>query len=143
MSTRTQQQAVYAAESETLGGAGRRFADVREIQAYLDELVGSDWWLDRWPSIDRVVVERFSSSRWAGVAQAKHRAIAIAYGSATLDVVLHELAHVVTPDEEHGPIFCHALLMLVRERMGFYAWVELDRALRRRGCLDGRLCRKV
>ncbi len=139
MSTRTQQEAVYAAESESLGGYGRRFADVREIQAYLDELAGSAWWLDRWPSIGRVVVERFSSRRWAGVARTQELRIAVAYGAATEDVVLHELAHIVTPDEEHSPVFCHALLMLVRERMGFFAWVELERALRLRGCLDGRL----
>lgn len=139
MSTRSQQEAVYAAEGVALGGWGRRFRDVREIQAYLDEVTGSDWWIDRWPAISRVVAERFRSQRWAGVASARHQRIAVAYGSAREAVVLHELAHIVAPDAEHGPAFCEALLALVRERMGFYAWVELDRVLRSTGCLDGQL----
>lgn len=142
MSTRTQQEAVYAAERGALGGYGRRFQNVGEIRAYVDRLVDSDWFHDRWPDVGRVAVSRIRSSKWAGVASARSLSIAIAYGAAGEAVVLHELAHVVSPpDAGHGPVFCFAFLALVREHMGFYAWAELYHALESAGCLDGRLSR--
>ncbi len=47
-------------------------------------------------------------------------------------VVLHEIAHVVTPGAGHGPAFVDALLALVRERLGFHAYGALLGELRRR-----------
>lgn len=137
MSTRRQQEQVYAAEA-ALRSHGRRFKDVRAIQAYLDTLTGSDWWIDRYPTTPRVLASRMSSKRWAGVASAKDPHITIAYGSAEEAVVLHEVAHVLTPTEEHSPVFCFTLLDLVRENMGFHAYGALLSAFRSAGCLDGR-----
>jgi hypothetical protein len=45
-------------------------------------------------------------------------------------VVLHEIAHVVTPGAGHGPAFVDALLALVRERLGFPAYGALLAELR-------------
>jgi hypothetical protein len=46
-------------------------------------------------------------------------------------VVLHEIAHVVTPGDGHGPDFVTAFLALVRERLGFHCYGALLAELRR------------
>jgi len=52
-------------------------------------------------------------------------------------VVLHELAHVVTPGAGHGPEFVAAFLALVRERLGFHAYGALLAELRHRDLMEG------
>jgi hypothetical protein len=47
-------------------------------------------------------------------------------------VLLHELAHVVTPGDGHGDAFVDALLSLVRHQMGFHAYGALAHELRLR-----------
>lgn len=144
MSSRVQQDAVYAAEAESLDRYGRRFRDLRQIRAYLDELTSSDWWLERWPTINGVDAQRTRSRKWAGFASNRTQTIYVGYGESSVEgVILHELAHVVAEDDGHGPVFCFTLLMLVRERMGFMAWAELERAMRKRGCLDGSLLERT
>lgn len=138
MSTRSQQLAVYAAEGSALRGLGRRFGNVHAIQAYLDDLTSSDWWVDRWPDTPSIRVRRMRSEKWGGVARAKSAEIIISYGSANEATVLHEVAHVVCGEDGHGPVFCFTLLDLVRREMGFHAYGSLASAFRRAGCLDGR-----
>ena len=130
MNPRERQLAVYAGEEAALAGAGREFRDLREVRGYLDELVGSDWWADRWPHLEMIPVDRTRSGRFSGYAVEGSGEIRL--GSLREPVVLHEVAHVVTPGAGHGPVFVEALLALVRERLGFHAYGALQAELRRR-----------
>jgi putative metallohydrolase (TIGR04338 family) len=51
-------------------------------------------------------------------------------------VVLHEIAHVVTPGAGHGPAFVDTLLALVRERLGFHTYGALLAELHRRDVVE-------
>jgi putative metallohydrolase (TIGR04338 family) len=127
---RERQLGVYASEEAALAGAGKEFRDLREVRTYVDDLVASDWWADRWPHIDSVPVSRTRSGRFSGYAVEGSGEIRL--GSLTEPVVLHEVAHVVTPGAGHGPAFVDALLALVRERLGFPAYGALLAELRHR-----------
>jgi len=127
---RERQLGVYASEEAALAGAGQDFRNLGEVRAYVDELVASDWWADRWPHIEAIPVARSRSERLDGYAVG-------ATGEVRLSrlrepVVLHEVAHVVTPGAGHGPDFVDALLALVRERLGFHAYGALLAELRDR-----------
>lgn len=117
------QLAVYAAEDAALAGRGRRFRHLGEVRAYVDELVAGEWWAARWPEVDAIGVGRSRSRRFTGYALQGCAEIRLA--SLEEAVVLHEVAHVVTPGAGHGPAFVAALLDLVRERMGFHAYGAL------------------
>lgn len=130
MNAREHQLAVYVSEAAALSDAGRVFRDLGEVRAYLDELVASDWWADRWPHVETVPVTRTRSVRFSGYAVEGSGGIHL--GCLREPVVLHEVAHLVTPGAGHGPIFVTALLALVRERLGFHAYGALLTELRRR-----------
>jgi putative metallohydrolase (TIGR04338 family) len=139
-SLRERQQSLYAAEDAALGAAGRRFHDLGEVRAYVAELVASEWWADRWPHSDAIPVGRTRSRRFGGYAVDQHGAtgeIRLAAGSLREPVVLHEVAHVVSPGAGHGPAFVAGLLALVRERLGFHSYGALLAELRRRNLLEG------
>jgi putative metallohydrolase (TIGR04338 family) len=127
---RERQFGVYASEEAALAGAGKEFRDLREVRAYVDDLIGSDWWADRWPHIEAIPVVRTRSGRFSGYAVEGSGEIRL--GSLTERVVLHEVAHVVTPGAGHGPVFVDALLALVRERLGFHAYGAFLAELRQR-----------
>jgi putative metallohydrolase (TIGR04338 family) len=127
---RERQLHVYAGEEAALTGAGRVFRDLREVRTYLDDLIGTDWWADRWPHVEAIPVARTRSGRFSGYAVDGTGEIRV--GSLRETVVLHEVAHVVTPGSGHGPAFVNALLALVRERLGFHAYGALLAELRHR-----------
>jgi putative metallohydrolase (TIGR04338 family) len=149
---RERQLSVYAGEEAALAGAGRVFRDLREVRAYLEDLISSDWWAGRWPHVEAIPVARTRSGRFSGYAvegtgeirlrkerQVKppslrtERQVKLpSVGSLRESVVLHEVAHVVTPGGGHGPAFVNALLALVRERLGFHAYGALLAELRQR-----------
>ena len=133
MNPRERQLSVYACEDAALAGAGRVFRDLREVRAYLEELIGSDWWADRWPHVEAIPVGRTRSERFSGYAVEGTAEIRL--GSLREPVVLHEVAHVVTPGAGHSPAFVKALLALVRERLGFHAYGALLAELRQRDVL--------
>ena len=133
LNPRERQQAVYAAEDAALDSAGRSFRHLGEARAYVAELVGSDWWADRWPHVETIPVAATRSGRVAGYAVDGSGGIHLAGRGLREPVVLHEIAHVVTPGAGHGPAFVAALLALVRERLGFHAYGALRAELRRRG----------
>ena len=107
MNPRERQHSVYAGEEAALAGAGRMFRDLREVRIYLDDLIGSDWWADRWPHVEAIPVGRTRSGRFSGYAVEGTGEIRV--GSLREPVVLHEVAHVVTPGGGHGPAFVDAL----------------------------------
>jgi putative metallohydrolase (TIGR04338 family) len=106
------------------------FGDLREVRAYLDDLISSDWWADRWPHVETIPAARTRSGRFSGYAVDGSGEIRL--GSLREPVLLHEVAHVVTPGTGHGPTFVNALLALVRERLGFHAYGALLAELRHR-----------
>ena len=136
MNARQRQQSVYASEEAALGEAGRLFRHLGEVRAYVDDLVASDWWADRWPHIEAIPVGRTRSGRVGGYAIEPTGEIRLAGGSLREPVLLHEIAHVVAPGAGHGPAFVAGLLALVRERLGFHAYGALRAELRRRGLVE-------
>jgi putative metallohydrolase (TIGR04338 family) len=138
---RERQRSIYAGEEAALAGTGREFRDLGEVRAYLDDLISSDWWADRWPHVEAIPVARTRSGRFDGytvegageIRLRTGRQVKLPSVSALREpVVLHEVAHVVTPGAGHGPAFVDALLALVRERLGFHAYGALLAELRRR-----------
>ena len=130
MNARERQLSIYAGEDAALGEAGRSFRDMREVRAYIDDLVSSEWWAERWPHVDAIPVGRTRSTRFEGYAVQASGEIRV--GNLRESVVLHEIAHIVTPGAGHSPAFVEALLALVRERLGFHAYGALLAELRRR-----------
>jgi putative metallohydrolase (TIGR04338 family) len=133
------QRALYAGEDAALHGAGRVFRHLGEVRAYVAELIDSDWWAEHWPHIDSIPVAATRSGRVVGYAVSGPATgeIRLARRALREPVVLHEIAHVVTPGAGHGPAFVAALLALVRERLGFHNYGALLAELRRRDLVEG------
>jgi putative metallohydrolase (TIGR04338 family) len=138
------QAELYAAEHDTIDRAGLRWRRLPEAQAYVDGLIGSDWFFERWPHFVRGVVERRGAGSSWSTCQALDRGapdgspsegvILVADGALTQAVVLHELAHLLLPpDRGHDAAFVETLLTLVRHEMGFFAFAEYQQALRQSG----------
>ena len=134
------QAAVYAAEAATISRCGRKWSNVRGAQSYVDELVTSPWFFDRWPFLVRVTIERRGSgARWStfhaldtgGPGERPTEGVLLLAGPGYRQAtVLHELAHLLAPPGVgHGPEFTEVLLELVRQEMGFFAYTELRAAL--------------
>lgn len=134
MNPRDRQIRIYESENAALGEAGRLFHHLGEVRAYVAELVDSDWWAGRWPEIDAIPVGRSRSERMTGYAVDGTAEIRLA--ALREPVVLHEIAHVVTPGAGHGPAFVDALLALVRERLGFHSYGALLAELRHRDVVE-------
>jgi putative metallohydrolase (TIGR04338 family) len=130
LNPRDRQRFVYESEEAALSDAGRTFRHLGEVRTYLSELVASDWWADRWPQIEAIPVGRSRSGQMSGYAVDGTTEIRLA--SLREPVVLHEIAHVVTPGAGHGPAFVDALLALVRERLGFHSYGALLAEFRHR-----------
>ncbi|MGH9000431.1 MAG: hypothetical protein ACRDY7_13710 [Acidimicrobiia bacterium] len=133
--SRIRQLAVYAAEESALAGLGRVFSGPAQAQRYVDDLVAGSWWEEHCSRIDRVAVDRSRSRRWAGYALPGTAEIRLATWNEP--VVLHELAHLVTPGAGHGAAFVDALCDLVRVQMGFHAYGALLGAVRNELSGDG------
>jgi putative metallohydrolase (TIGR04338 family) len=133
------QAGVYASEDAALEGVGRRFRHLGEVRAYVAELIDTDWWAERWPDVEAIPVGATRSRRVSGYAVEATGGgeIRLARQSLREPVLLHEIAHVVTPGAGHGPPFVAALLALVRERLGFHAYGALLAELRRRDLTGG------
>jgi putative metallohydrolase (TIGR04338 family) len=134
MNPRERQIRIYESEDAALGEAGRVFRHLGEVRVYVAELLDGDWWAERWPHIDAIPVERSRSGRMSGYAVDGTAEIRLA--SLREPVVLHEIAHVVTPGDGHGPAFVEALLALVRQRLGFHSYGALLAELRHRGVVE-------
>lgn len=137
------QAELYRAEGESIAGVGRRWERVGEVQAYVDALIESSWFFERWPHLVRCTVERRGrGSVWSTCRRldadgpgrrTTEGVVLLADGGLTQPVVLHELAHLLLPPEAgHGTAFAETMLRLVRHEMGFFAFADYDRALRSR-----------
>jgi putative metallohydrolase (TIGR04338 family) len=135
VNARERQLGIYASEEAALAETGRVFRDLGEVRAYVDDLVASDWWADRWPHIDAIPLSRSRSGRFSGYVVEGTGEIRLARLSEP--VVLHEIAHVVTPGAGHGPAFVTSFLALVRERLGFHPYGALLAEFRRQDVVEG------
>jgi putative metallohydrolase (TIGR04338 family) len=114
---------VYRAETP-LGG--RRLPTLPDCEAFVDEVVGSLWWVARFPSRDLAGVPRLRPGN--GARQAFYRedpgrpTITLPRRYRTAAVVLHELVHWALADAgdvpNHGRTFTRVLLDVVDEFMG-------------------------
>jgi len=111
----SQRARLYRAEFEV--DAGRRLPTVPILQAYADSLVQFDWFRARWP--DRAFEIRPGYGHRRATATVDGVLQMPKWARSEL-VVLHEVAHCVTPwaYASHGPEYAGVLLCLVRRAMG-------------------------
>lgn len=130
----SQRSALYRAEDEV--DAGRRLASIDDVQAYVDRILGSSYW-ERLTGAPRTVVVRDGRGRrhacagqtWFGAE------LRLPRWSRSELVVLHELAHTVTPETcaGHGREFAANYLRLVRRYLSFDHGDALAKAFERHG----------
>ena len=110
----SQRARLYRAEAEV--DAGRRLPTVEKMQAYVDSLVGADWFVVRWGRRSFDVRPGFGHRRATadedGVLQMPRWA-------RTELVLLHEVAHCLTPRHvaAHGPEYAGVLVAVARRAM--------------------------
>jgi len=119
----SQRSRVYRAETPI---GGRRLPTLPDCAAYVDHVVGSLWWADRFPHLDLAAVPRLRPGQ--GARQAFYRedpgqpTITLPRRYRTSCVVLHELAHWALADAPdlptHGRTFARLLLDATAEFAG-------------------------
>ena len=126
-----QRQRVYDAERAI--SQGWRFFKVSDMQAWVDELVGSDWWREQRFGAVQVEVKDGRGRRsacgylWAGAIGV----VKMPRQYRTQLILCHELGHVVTPRKPHaghGRLFAANYLALVEVQMGTRARLLLEEA---------------
>jgi putative metallohydrolase (TIGR04338 family) len=131
---------VYAAEEQVLGDIGPRLRRWRDVEAFLESVLGDPGYTERFPgaSLD-VTLERRSRGARASLALPQSGHILIRDGSWNALTVLHELAHLAADSSEpHGPDFVATELELVRAWCGFDAFVALRTAFEKHAVRIGR-----
>lgn len=124
---------VYAAEDAAAAEVGvRRFATFAALEAFVERVVCSDWWDQTFPTapVDVVVSRRSRSATFSAAVLFPGEAaeLVIMDGQWSLEVILHELAHVAAGGPAgHGPVFRRALVELWRREAGIVASTELTR----------------
>jgi putative metallohydrolase (TIGR04338 family) len=121
----------------------RRLGTVQEIQDYVDRIVRSRWFRGAFPDFPgRIIVKDGRGRRRAGGWRTwDGGCITLPVWSRRASIVLHEVAHVVTPRRDaqgrrtaaHGREFAAAFLALVRRWMGAEAAAALRAAFRLHG----------
>jgi putative metallohydrolase (TIGR04338 family) len=114
---------VYRAETPL---AGRRFQELDRCRAYCEEVVGSFWWLDRFPELGLADIPILRDGRGARQAFYRedpgHPTITLPRRYRTSGVILHELAHWIMRRDvdlpNHGRTFTRLLLDLTGEFVG-------------------------
>lgn len=98
-----------------------RFADGKAAQAYLEHVIGTRWFQDRWPKVAKRpprVVESRHAHAWAEPAK---RIIYLPAWALSDFVLLHELAHMCSPKLDHDEPFRSTHHLLIRHFMGVEA----------------------
>ena len=119
----SQRSRVYRAETP-LGG--RRLPTLPDCAAFADEVVGSLWWMARFPTRDLAHVPRLRPGNGARQAFYRedpgHPTITLPRRYRTSGVVVHELVHWALADAvdlpNHGRTFTRVLLEATTEFMG-------------------------
>ena len=110
-----QRARLYRAEGEL--DAGRRLPTVDRMQAWVDGLAATDWFVARWG--DRAFEVRPGFGHRRATAD-QNGILQMPKWARSELVLLHEVAHCLTPVDvaSHGPEYAGVLLALVRRGMG-------------------------
>ena len=110
-----QRARIYLAEGEL--DAGRRLPTVDRMQAWVDGLAATDWFVARWG--DRAFEVRPGFGHRRATAD-QNGILQMPKWARSELVLLHEVAHCLTPVDvaSHGPEYAGVLLALVRRGMG-------------------------
>jgi putative metallohydrolase (TIGR04338 family) len=107
-----------------------------QVRAYLNMVCRDQWFLDRFGKVNfSIHINKRRKTR----ACCRHRGVLFELHFPELGghnkrlLVLHELCHVFTYKQSHGPIFCSVLLQVVTHFMG----VEAGKELRRQYAING------
>jgi len=123
-----QRSKVYAAESASGLMVNRQTIPNAELQGWVDAVLDRRVIRSRWGA--RSVEVRLTGG-YGGARAYGTRKITASPSARNEYVMLHEIAHILTPqDEGHGPQFCGVLLFLVRNVMGAEAHKSLLTAMR-------------
>ncbi len=132
----TQRQRVYAAER--LVGEEPILASLVVVQAWIDNIVASDWWQKRFGQITKIIAldGRGRINGIAGRLTGHPEVGYVRLPKATRHrlYILHEMAHVAQPQWSacHGKEFCRVFMALVRRWMGRQTAHALRNAFRRK-----------
>lgn len=151
MKCRTQQETLYEAERcMPLPLRGPVFENLEQIQAWVTDVMSSDWWPQRFHAVRSIEACKPVGRNSVG------GLIDPTEGHGQIDMlqahwcglfVCHEVAHVVGDtlgSESHDPIFAQVYLELVYRCLGPDSWTELrNLLLRHRVCLDDRCLGKL
>lgn len=112
----SQRARLYRAED--LVDAGRRLPTVERMQAWVDGLVATDWFVARWGERSLEVRPGYGHRR--ATADAANGVLQMPKWARSELVLLHEVAHCLTPATvaSHGPEYAGVLLALARRGMG-------------------------
>lgn len=116
---------VYGAENASGVAQGSlRFRTISDAQAYAYEVLGQEESVDT--LLTGVARTSGSTTSWCAKEGRGRHQIQLAREHLNAYVVLHEVAHALTPDDwDHGTNFCAVLLRLVRTHLGFHAYGAL------------------
>jgi putative metallohydrolase (TIGR04338 family) len=111
----SQRSRLYRAEGEV--DAGRRLPTVERMQAWVDGLVATDWFVARWGERSFEVRPGFGHRR---ATADENGVLQMPKWARNELVLLHEVAHCLTPPAfaSHGPEYAGVLLTLARRGMG-------------------------
>lgn len=128
----SQRERVYAAEQ--MLGDEPIFKSLPLTQAWIDEVVASDWWNKKFPKIKKIIAldGRGRVKGIAGRLTPEIGYVRLPKRTRYRLYILHEIAHVSQPfwSACHGREFCRTFLLLVRKWMSREKAHELRRAFR-------------
>ncbi len=112
----SQRARLYRAEGQV--DAGRSLPTVPSMQAWVDGLVATDWFVARWG--DRAFEVRPGFGHRRATADAVNGVLQMPKWARSELVLLHEIAHCLTPltFASHGPEYAGVLLALARRGIG-------------------------
>jgi putative metallohydrolase (TIGR04338 family) len=133
----TQQDELYAAEETT--DHGRTFANLKEVQRWVDSLRDESWWEQRYWMVERVEVG--TSRKWHESVGWFEKEPHSRSGAGRMEMahthrdelsMIHELAHVLANarhgSNSHDPFFARTYLELTYLIRGSDAYLELQNA---------------
>lgn len=132
-----EQEAVYQAQQSVFSDWGRIFYSIDEVAQYLSEVIDSDWFFNRFGVCPDIQIKEWKDrNRWAGAAMRKEFTLILKPGIIHESVVLHEFAHLLCGDADHGQCFVDTQLVLIRNAMGFQPYAEYRHELLKTGVFN-------
>lgn len=124
-SANSQQFRLY--ESENKLPPGRQFSGVDEYQAYLDSIIGTEWWAEKYDWTGRIICEQIHGNNREGCALRRGDELVMQLPAHMMDEITacHELAHLVLANYGcgHDGRFVRTYLELIYRIMGQDAYV--------------------